>query len=324
MEQLDTSIATQQQYLQVNPADQFSEETMAKIQKAVKNICDKDPTKKPYEALSEVLYKQFNFPTLVNQKLKKEAIRNQKFNRNVQEIYQSGYMTGCTDYAKVYSTLARQMGMPTTFLATTEARSMQQDMSQPNGTFVGHAFCEVFDESTNSWVLVDPTNNKVQQNYDPNNFKLTSHKVYGSYDYIPYYRNSDERPILEGVAPTDKTEQYIRFQYEATQNELNQQNEQIQQNDPTQQTEPVQQNNPTQQNEQIQQNEPIQQTNPNQQRTVTPVTAEEIAKYRQTTATESFTPQQPSSPSQTHEQNNVPTLENESELTLQKKFPPTK
>lgn len=43
-----------------------------------------------------------------------------RFQRTAEEIWNSKIMTGCTDYATVFATFARQIGIPTTILHTAE------------------------------------------------------------------------------------------------------------------------------------------------------------------------------------------------------------
>ena len=56
----------------------------------------------------------------LNVKLSQNEKNKVKFQRTAKEIWESGFASGCTDWAIVFSTLARQIGIPTTFLHTAE------------------------------------------------------------------------------------------------------------------------------------------------------------------------------------------------------------
>lgn len=49
-----------------------------------------------------------------------EYIENHKFQHTAKELWQSQKMTGCTDYALLFATFARQIGIPTTILHTAQ------------------------------------------------------------------------------------------------------------------------------------------------------------------------------------------------------------
>ena len=123
----------------------------------------------------------------------KEYKAEHKFQRTAAEIWDGGIMTGCTDYALVFSTIARQYNIPTTFLATAEkgcAEAILNGDQSPSRS--GHAFCECFVDD--KWVLVDPIARITEQNYNPNDpeIHLTgSHTVGGKQDFIPYSRDLD-------------------------------------------------------------------------------------------------------------------------------------
>ena len=112
-----------------------------------------------------------------------------KFQRTAKEIWNSGFSSGCTDWAIVFSTLARQIGIPTTFLHTAELnwiKNLQNKGTQP--IHIGHSFCECFYDG--KWILVDPTFRKIESEYDSNKL-LLSYEVLNSKIYIPYYRGLD-------------------------------------------------------------------------------------------------------------------------------------
>ncbi len=118
-----------------------------------------------------------------------EFARNNKFSRSAKEIWDSGKMTGCTDCALVFSTLAREIGIPTTFLATAAENWVERFRTGDDYRMhYGHAFCECFCDG--EWILVDPTFNKITQYYDANKIIL-NYKIMDSDTFIPYFRNLD-------------------------------------------------------------------------------------------------------------------------------------
>ncbi len=127
-----------------------------------------------------------------------EYIENHKFQHTAKELWQSQKMTGCTDYALLFATFARQIGIPTTILHTAQDDWFLK--FRQNGEakhHMGHYFCECF--YGDKWILVDPTFRKIKKEYNPNLLRL-SYKVAGSSVYIPYDRSLDlekKQSILE-------------------------------------------------------------------------------------------------------------------------------
>ena len=112
-----------------------------------------------------------------------------KFARNSQEIWESKLATGCTDYALLFATFARQIGIPTTLLHTAERGWVERLKTGADyNIHKGHTFCECFYE--NEWILVDPTFRKVEKNYNPKMLEL-SYIVGDSNVYVPYLRTTD-------------------------------------------------------------------------------------------------------------------------------------
>lgn len=114
-----------------------------------------------------------------------------KFMRTAQEIWESGKATGCTDYALVFSTFARQIGIPTTLLHTSERGFLNKVIE--NKTFTirrGHSFCECFYDG--KWILVDPTKKVIMDEYNSDIIQLPySIGEEGMNTFIPYYRGLD-------------------------------------------------------------------------------------------------------------------------------------
>lgn len=120
---------------------------------------------------------------------KEESIQKQKFMRSAKEIWESGKTSGCTDYAILFVTFARQLGFATTFLHTAEYNwLLKLKKNQAFKTHKGHAFCECY--INGKWVLVDPTNRKIEESYSSERIEL-SYKVGDSSIFIPYFRGLD-------------------------------------------------------------------------------------------------------------------------------------
>ncbi len=116
-----------------------------------------------------------------------------KFRRSAEEIWASKTCTGCTDYALLFATFARQIGVPTTILHTA-SRSWVKALQQNEDfkEYVGHTFCECYHQGR--WLLVDPTARRIQYNYTPEKVRL-DYEVGGEKVFIPYARDID----LDGV-----------------------------------------------------------------------------------------------------------------------------
>lgn len=125
----------------------------------------------------------------LNVKTSQDEKEKVKFQRTAQEIWDSGFASGCTDWAIIFATLARQIGIPTTFLHTAELNWMKNLQNKAKQSIhIGHSFCECFYDGR--WVLVDPTFRKIELEYDINRIQL-SYLISNSKVYIPYYRGLD-------------------------------------------------------------------------------------------------------------------------------------
>ena len=118
-----------------------------------------------------------------------EFVNANRFMRTAEQIWQTKKTTGCTDYAILFATFARQIGIPTTFLHTAEQNYLNRLHAgvKPN-PHVGHSFCECFYEG--KWVLVDPTYKKIEYDYNPSKLEL-SYLVGDCNIYVPYMRDLD-------------------------------------------------------------------------------------------------------------------------------------
>ncbi len=120
---------------------------------------------------------------------KEDNIQKLKFSRTAKEIWESKKASGCTDFAILFATFARQLGVPTTILHTAEYECFQKLKSgQNNINHLGHTFCECY--FGGNWVLVDPTFKRIETNYNPKKIEL-SYEVGGKNVFIPYFRGID-------------------------------------------------------------------------------------------------------------------------------------
>lgn len=118
----------------------------------------------------------------------KEYIAKHKFQRTAKEIWESKLAVGCSDYALLFATFARQLGWPTTILATAEYEWLNNLQKGDNSRHSGHYFCECFYE--NNWVMVDPTCKRIARNYSLKKIIL-NYTINNSNTFIPYLRCLD-------------------------------------------------------------------------------------------------------------------------------------
>ena len=122
-------------------------------------------------------------------KMAKGKEKDCKFSRTAKEIWESGFITGCTDIALVFACLARQLGYPVTLLHTAEENWLKR--LQSGGDYrmhQGHTFCEVFYQGR--WILVDPMKNEVMYEYDVRKINLP-YSLGGNSVFVPYTRCID-------------------------------------------------------------------------------------------------------------------------------------
>ena len=116
-------------------------------------------------------------------------IKENHFQRTAKEIWDSKLSTGCTDYALLFCTFARQIGIPSTLLHTAEYNWLERLKSdQDSKKHYGHSFCECF--YNGKWILVDPTCKEIIYNYSSTKIEL-DYSVGGNNIFIPYYRGRD-------------------------------------------------------------------------------------------------------------------------------------
>jgi transglutaminase-like putative cysteine protease len=95
-----------------------------------------------------------------------------KYSRKVDDIIESGFLSGSNDYALVFSALSRAKGIPAVIVNSVEiewVRDLQQSSLQRN-KIGNHSFVEVF--INKEWVLVNPEIGIVYLDYDNQNFAL--------------------------------------------------------------------------------------------------------------------------------------------------------
>lgn len=119
----------------------------------------------------------------------REYICQNQFKRSAKEIWESGKTVGCGDYALLFTTFARQIGISTSFLHTASAKWLEK---LANGEKIdkncGHSFCECFVDG--QWILVDPTNKRIVGEYSPENIQ-TNYLIGGDSEFVPYFRGLD-------------------------------------------------------------------------------------------------------------------------------------
>lgn len=125
---------------------------------------------------------------LIKMSQDKEFVQNNKFQRNAKEIWESGVAVGCSDYALLFATFARQLGWATTILATVEIDCLKTIQQGKQTRHFGHYFCECHYDG--KWLLVDPANERIEQIYSLDEICL-NYTILNSNKYIPYLRCID-------------------------------------------------------------------------------------------------------------------------------------
>ena len=93
-------------------------------------------------------------PTLVEMRDFDERVFRK---RTGAQIIQDKYITGCTDAALVFIVLARASGVPTKYIETINVEWLEKG----GGPIEGHVYAQVYDESDEKWIWVDPMGQKV-------------------------------------------------------------------------------------------------------------------------------------------------------------------
>jgi len=72
--------------------------------------------------------------------------------RTAEQILKDRYLTGCTDYALLFITIARACGIPAKYVET-----IDREWLEKGGTDIsGHVYAQIYDEEKGEWVWVDP------------------------------------------------------------------------------------------------------------------------------------------------------------------------
>lgn len=98
-----------------------------------------------------------------------------KFNRKAIEILENGY-TGCSDFAILFETTAREKQIPTIHVQTVKKIYVQKLQEGKETVTEGHHFCECYIKG--KWILVDPINEKILIDYDKNDFNIGKYYVF--------------------------------------------------------------------------------------------------------------------------------------------------
>ena len=122
-----------------------------------------------------------------------------RFNRTAKEIWKSCLSTGCTDYALLFCTFARQLGLPTTFVsAIGRDYYYQLKRGKAPAMHKGHAFCECCintrteeGQPKKQWILVDPTTHAVMEDYLKDGVIKLNYRIANNSTFIPFYRGVD-------------------------------------------------------------------------------------------------------------------------------------
>lgn len=93
-------------------------------------------------------------PSLMkSQKHDKEVFRK----RTAAQILSDGYITGCTDAALLFVTLARASGIPAKYVETIN----EEWLRNGGNSIEGHIYSQIYDISQDKWIWVDPMQRKI-------------------------------------------------------------------------------------------------------------------------------------------------------------------
>jgi len=128
------------------------------------------------------------------------------FSRTSEDIFQSGILGGCSDFALVQATLFRAVGVPSRIVMTANADWMLNFRTNKMSMGEGHSFIEVYLEDR--WYLVDPTYRILFSAYDPDD---------KSYPHGEYFcaRGKDFWDMgVKGMADSDRVLKQRAMKYE--------------------------------------------------------------------------------------------------------------
>jgi len=115
-------------------------------------------TQKGLDLVFEILaWLRKNLRTENSQEIKKKVFRQ----RTAQEIIESGFTTGCTDWALAFIILTRAKGISAKYVETIRKRWLDEDK---NDFIEGHIFAEVY--FNEHWYIIDPKQATIRNWYD--------------------------------------------------------------------------------------------------------------------------------------------------------------
>lgn len=144
------------------------EQTLA--DEKISNIANKiQGTKDSTIVINRILYWMQN-------NLERKNDNSIKFTRTASQIMNSGIYTGCSDFALLFESIAREKGIPTIHLQTARKRFVEDLQNNIQTPTKGHHFCECC--INNKWILIDPLGNKIFEDYDNKDFNLGQYYVF--------------------------------------------------------------------------------------------------------------------------------------------------
>lgn len=105
--------------------------------------------------------------------------------RNFDSVVADGTYGGCADYALVYGVIARASGIPVVWVKTMDVSWIREFTAgrQPQ-VWSGHVFLEV--HNGKKWVLLDPTDQSLYEEYDPRSRLLPGNRFAYDKGVDPY------------------------------------------------------------------------------------------------------------------------------------------
>lgn len=96
----------------------------------------------------------------LHRRLRLERDSSYVLQRTAETVWTSGWASGCHDFAVVAAALLRRLGRPVVFVETVHDSFLRGQSHH------GHVFLEVL-EPSGGWVLYDPTNSRIWNDYEP-------------------------------------------------------------------------------------------------------------------------------------------------------------
>ena len=72
--------------------------------------------------------------------------------RTAEQILKDRYLTGCTDYALLFITIARACGIPAKYVETIDREWLKEGGKEIDG----HVYAQIYDAEKTEWIWVDP------------------------------------------------------------------------------------------------------------------------------------------------------------------------